>query len=65
MKIGSIEPLVVILPTLGYWVAWARALHEKKDKYRSIALSLSFSTLVAIVLGLMYTGHENGSRDHM
>lgn len=50
MKIGSIEPLVVILPTLGYWVAWARALHEKKDKYRSIALSLSFSTLVAIVL---------------
>ncbi len=55
----------LLVKTLGDWVAWARALHEKKDKYRSIAISLSFSTLVAIVLALTYTGHENGSRDHM
>ena len=55
MHIGTIEPLVVILPTMGYWLAWARALHEKKDKYRSIALSLTFSTLVAIVLALTNT----------
>ena len=55
MHIGTIEPLVVILPTMGYWIAWARALHEKRDKYRSIALSLTFSTLVAIVLALTNT----------
>ncbi len=63
MKPGSIEPLVLILPTLGYWIAWARAMHEKKDKYRSVALSLTLSTLVAIVVALTYASHENGSRD--
>ena len=39
MKPGSIEPIVLILPTMGYWIAWARAIHEKKDKYRSVALT--------------------------
>ena len=63
MKPGSIEPLVLILPTLGYWIAWARAIHEKKDKYRSVALSLTLSTLVAIVVALTYASHKNGSRD--
>jgi hypothetical protein len=55
MNTGTIEPLVVILPAMGYWLAWARALREKKDKYRSMALSLTFSTLVAIVLALTNT----------
>ena len=63
MKPGSIEPLVLILPTLGYWIAWARAIHEKKDKYRSVALTLTLSTLAAIVVALTYASHENGSRD--
>lgn len=63
MKPGSIEPLVLILPTLGYWIAWARAIHEKKDKYRSVVLTLTLSTLVAIVVALTYASHENGSRD--
>ena len=63
MKPGSIEPIVLILPTMGYWIAWARAIHEKKDKYRSVALTLTLSTLVAIVVALTYASHENGSRD--
>lgn len=55
MHTGTIEPLVVMLPTMGYWIAWARALHEKRDKYRSIALSLTLSTLVAIVFAFTNT----------